>query len=411
MTPRVLPVFVLTTLLAGCGSDSDHEKFSSNTAETVIADYKRLVRLNYAEVIEKAEALQDAVDEFVAAPSASRQQAAKDAWIAARVPYGPSEVFRFYDGPIDNPEDGPEGLINAWPLDENYIDYTRDDAQAGLINDTAGVPQLTAEVIESANEAEGEAAISTGYHAIEFLLWGQDDATPGSGAGKRPYTDYLSTGASAPNAARRGTYLKLVGELLVSHLRDVEAQWASDDDDNFAAHFGVDADPDSSERDPRKQAISKLLRSIGSLAKAELAGERMTVAYKNRSEEDEHSCFSDNTAADLHGNGVGIQNVWLGRYGDFDGVGLDELVAKTDASLAEQTTQDIADALAKLEELVDLSDSGTPIDVVIQEADGSPERRAMLAAIEALRTVGDDIELCATALGLSVQLEEPSEEL
>src|SRR5688572_27291091 len=163
MTPRVLPVFVLTTLLAGCGSDSDDEKFSSATAETVIADYKRLVRLNYAEVIEKAEALQEAVDDFVATPSASRQQAAKDAWIAARAPYGPSEVFRFYDGPIDNPEDGPEGLINAWPLDENYIDYTRDDAQAGLINDTAGVPQLTAEVIESANEAEGEAAISTGY--------------------------------------------------------------------------------------------------------------------------------------------------------------------------------------------------------------------------------------------------------
>jgi putative iron-regulated protein len=266
-------------------------------------------------------------------------------------------------------------------------------------------------VIEAANEAEGEAAISTGYHAIEFLLWGQDDKTPGTGAGKRPFTDYLQTGGTAMNAARRGTYLKLVGELLVSHLRDVQQQWASDDDDNFAAHFGVHADADGRERDPRKQAIAKLLRAMGSMAKAELSGERMTVAYKNRSEEDEHSCFSDNTAADLHGNGVGLQNVWLGRYGDFDGVGLDELVAEADADLAEQTSEHIETAVAKLHDLVDLSEGGSPIDVVIQEADGSRERRAMLDAIKALKSVGEDIELCAVALGLSVQLEEASEEL
>jgi putative iron-regulated protein len=411
MNTRVLPRCALAALLAALGCESSDDKFSKDTAEQALADYKRLVRLNYAEVIETAEALQEAVDDFVAAPSASTQEAAKQAWLAARLPYGPSEVFRFYDGPIDNPEDGPEGLINAWPLDENYIDYTRDDAQAGLINDTAGVPTLTADAIESANEAEGEAAISTGYHAIEFLLWGQDGETPGTGAGKRSYTDYLSAGGTASNQARRGTYLKIVAELLVTHLQDVADQWASDDGDNFAAHFGVEADPDSSERDPRKQAAGKLLRSLGSLAKAELSGERMTVAYKNRSEEDEHSCFSDNTAQDLYGNGLGIQNVWLGRYGDFDGVGLDELVAKADAELAQQTTEHIEEALARLEELVELSDDGTPIDVVIQEADGSAERRTMLRAIQALKTVGEDVELCASALGLSVQLEEPSEEL
>ena len=179
-------------------------------------------------------------------------------------------------------------------------------------------PKLTVDVIAGANEREGEKSISTGYHAIEFLLWGQDDEEAGNGAGKRPYTDYVE-GGTAANPERRAQYLSAVTELLVSDVEALQAAWASDDKDNFAAKFGVGDD------DALKGAIGNLLRSLGSMAKAELSGERMTVAYKNRSQEDEHSCFSDNTAVDYLGNGVGIQNVWLGRYGSLDGVGLDEV--------------------------------------------------------------------------------------
>jgi putative iron-regulated protein len=407
---RIPPLFLLLCANA-CGSDSS-DGFPTALSERALTDYKQVVHLNYQDALSAARNLQTAIEAFVAAPSAAGQDAAKQAWIAARLSYGPSEAFRFYDGPIDNPETGPEGLINDWPLDENYIDYTRDDPTAGIINDPNGVPVIDGDVLARANEAQGEKAISTGYHAIEFLLWGQDDLVPGTGAGKRPYTDYLppEQGGTAQNQARRGTYLVAAAQLLVRSLSTVDAAWTPGQD-NYAASFGVKASDAANQPDAHKEAIGNMLRSIGSLAKAELSGERMTVAYKNRDQEDEHSCFSDNTSSDLHGNGLGLQDVWLGRYGSFDGVGVDEVVAAVDSTLAAKTTADIATSVDKLQVLVGLQNTGTPLDVIIASADGSPGRVAMLQAIQALKLVGTDVEQIAARLGLSIQLEQASEEL
>jgi len=381
--------------------------FPAEAATKAIADYKKNTLASYDETIASAKALRAAIDTFVATPNEANFEAAREAWIAARVPYGPTEAHRFYDGPIDNPEDGPEGAINGWPLDEFHIDYTRDTPTSGMINDTK--VEITKDTIAAANERAGEKAITTGYHAIEFLLWGQDDDKPGAGPGKRPFTDFVD-GGTASNQARRRAYLKATAELLVEDLEKVRAQWA-EAAGTFAAKFGVEPLDKTTEPDAKKEVIGKLLRAIGSLAKAELSGERMTVAFKNRSQEDEHSCFSDTTATDLLGNGLGIENVWLGRYGSFDGVGLDEVVRGVDAQLAQKTTGDIAAAVATLRKLDDLQKAGTPIDVVLAAADGNEGRVAMLEAIKALKVVADDVEKSAAALKLSVQFEKPSEEL
>ena len=155
----------------------------------------------------------------MAAPTEATLKAAKEAWLDARDVYGPTEVFRFYDGPIDNPDDGPEGQINAWPMDEAYVDYVEDDPEAGIINDTAGVPEITTDVLVAANEEGGETNISTGWHAIEFLLWGQDLSEDGPGA--RPVTDYTTS----PTAERRAAYLTAVTDLLVDDLTASRDQW------------------------------------------------------------------------------------------------------------------------------------------------------------------------------------------
>src|SRR5207245_704435 len=79
----------------------------------VVRQYALDLRANYQDVVSGAEALQAAVDAFVAAPSPMTQEAAKRAWLELRPLYGESEAARFYGGPID----ASEGRINAWPID------------------------------------------------------------------------------------------------------------------------------------------------------------------------------------------------------------------------------------------------------------------------------------------------------
>ena len=117
--------------------------------------------------------------------------------------------------------------------------------------------------------------MSVGYHAIEFLLWGQDLSE--TGPGNRPVTDYTT----APNADRRAQYLATVSDLLLVHLGEMVAEWAPGQSGNYRATFlAQDAD----------QALADVFTGIGTLAKSELAVERMFVAVNNQDQEDEHSC-------------------------------------------------------------------------------------------------------------------------
>ena len=147
---------------------------------------RRSSRRSYDASIASAEQVQAAVAAFVAAPTAETLAAAKQAWLTARDDYLPTEAFRLYGGPIDNPKTGLEGQINAWPLDEAYIDGVADDPEVGHRQQRRPTTRRSpSDVLVEANEEGGETNISTGWHAIEFLLWGQDTdrrpARPASG--------------------------------------------------------------------------------------------------------------------------------------------------------------------------------------------------------------------------------------
>ena len=204
-----------------------------------------------------------------------------------------------------------------------------------------------------------------------------------SGPGARPLTDY-TTGA---NADRRGTYLQLVTELLVSDLRSVQSQWT--EGGAYRAEFL--GDPDA--------AIEKILRGIGALSAGELAGERMAVAYETRDQEDEHSCFSDNTNADVVGDLRGIQMVYLADFPGIDGPALSDLVAATDAELDNTLRDQIAAS-------IDLARAfPTTFDRMATASDGDPARDALGEAISAIEAQGETIARVATALGKTITLE------
>lgn len=374
----------VNSALGGCSSEPA-------TRAAVVRRYADLLLANYTDAVAGAEALAAASDAFVADPSPASLEAARAAWLAARPAYLQTEMARFYDGPIDNADTGPEGLLNAWPMNEAYVDYVVDDADAGIINAPDLHPVIDADLLIALNEGVDETTIASGWHAIEFLLWGQDLSDSGPGA--RPFTDYVTDGSgTAANQARRAAYLTAAAELLVVHLAQVRDAWAEGAQENYRDEF-LDVD--------EGEALRRILTGMGTLSGGELTGERLGVAYETKDQEDEHSCFADNTHVDHRNDQLGIQNAFLGRYAGVTGPGIYDLVRAVDAPLADQT-RDAIDAAR-----VAVFAIPVPFDRAIQGPDSSPGRQAISAAIAALNAQTDLIAQSAEALGISISTTLP----
>jgi putative iron-regulated protein len=320
--------------------------------------------------VSDARTLAASIDAFVQQPSDAGLRSARAAWVSARRSYAQTEAYRFYGGPIDS----LELLVNTWPIDENYLES--EDGQTGIVADEARHPALTAGALAALNLEEGETSVSTGYHAIEFLLWGRDRSA--TGPGERSFHDY----DTAPHSRRRGEYLRAAAALLVENLSTVEAAWQGPYRAAFLAR-------------PPSQTLALALKGLGTLSGGELLGERLTVAYETRAQENEHSCFSDNTHEDLVFDAVGIQNVCLGRYANVvRGVGLIELVRGENAALAAELERNVTGAVEAVSAIP------APFDRAILGDDASPGRRAIQRAMNALRTEADALAKVAAAFDL-----------
>lgn len=379
-------------IIASCSGDDDKNTNNNNdvTREAVVANYANIVYQNYKDAYDDAVALEAAINAFTAAPTESAFVNAKTKWKEARESYGTTEAFRFANGPIDD-EDGPEGLINAWPLDENYIDYVDNNGvivNGGIINSVVTVV-ITKEYLESLNEDGNEKNISTGYHAIEFLLWGQDLTAPAENKpGLRPYTDFVD-GGTALNQAKRRQYLNVCADLLTDHLADLVDQW-KEGGEYRTVFLAL----------PVKTALTNIYLGIATLAAAELAVERMDVALAEMNQEDEHSCFSDNTHRDIYLNFKGIENVYEGEYGNIDGPSLEDLVRQANKQFADDTetafdqTEDAIKAIA------------IPFDFAISGGVNSVEGAKVKTAVRALQEkLGANLLAGAASLGIAVTIE------
>ena len=380
-------------------------------SKAVVANYANMVYAVFSDAEATAKTLRTAIDAFLATPNDQTLKAARDAWVAARVPYMQSEVFRFGNTIIDD----WEGQVNAWPLDEGLIDYVAKDYQHALGNpgataniiantevqvgeDKVDVKDITAEKLASLNELGGsEANVATGYHAIEFLLWGQDLHGNGPGAGERPASDYIEgAGGTGGHNDRRRAYLKAVTELLVSDLEEMSNNWKPGVADNYRATL---------EAESGESGLRKMLFGMGSLSLGELAGERMKVALEANSSEDEHDCFSDNTHNSHFYNGKGIRNVYLGEYTRVDGTkisgpSLSSLVAKADPAADASLRADLDATQAKLQAIVDQANKGQHFDQLI--AAGNTEGNQIVRdAIGALVKQTGAIEQAAGKLGIT----------
>ena len=386
----------------------------------VLETYADIAAAKYDDSLSTAKALQAAVDALIANPSAETLDGAKAAWLAARVPYQQTEVYRFGNAIVDD----WEGKVNAWPLDEGLIDYVdasyggpSDANQLAALNVIAN-PQITiagqqvdASVItpeligDTLNEADGiETNVARGYHAIEFLLWGQDLNGTGPGAGARPYTDFVTgEGCTGGHCDRRADYLKAATDLLVADLEEMAANWNEDG----AARKAVMEDEGA--------GLVAILTGMGSLSYGEQAGERMRLGLMLNDPEEEHDCFSDNTHNSHYYDGLGIQNVYLGRYERVDGSvvsgpSLSSLVAETDPALDAEMRAKLDTTMAALGAIKSAAEGGFSYDMMLAAGNEKGEALVM-GGVNGLIDQTRSIERVVQALDLDEVAFEGSDSL
>ena len=404
----VLPLLATAGLgaaLAGCGDPPSNDDAGTGldtgvvlptNAEVapVLETYAAIVHAGYEDAHTRGEALDTAVDAFVAAPTEPLLVAAREAWVASRPAYLQTEMARFYGGPIDDPDNDQDGRINSWPLDEAYLDYVQgpppdfEELVGGLVNDATELPTIDEASLVALNGAGAEENVSLGYHAIEFLLWGQDLYE--DSAGRRPATDFVD--GMRDNADRRRDYVVAATDILVGDLDFLRGQWSSGGSNYRTTFVALDA----------SEGLTRIFTGMLNLSGFELSGERLLVAWRSSEQEDEHSCFSDTTTQDAIYDQLGIQNAYLGRYTRIDGsvvegASISSLVAARDADL----DMEIRAAL----EASNTACEAIPVPFDQALVDDTTGRPAIRAAIDAIQAQTELLNQAAILLGVEVEIE------
>ena len=339
------------------GQAAQETSDSQRSAARIGQHYVEQARSRYADSLATARELLKAVNALTSKPSPETHRQAKDAWIRAHSIYSQTEVFRFGNPNVDQ----WESKVNAWPMDEGFVDYVvapyvHDPGNPHGKENLIGSPKYILQDDYLAEYQAGtdpkaaptttftnsETNISTGFHVIEFLLWGQDlNETPNS-AGKRPYTDFVvGEGGTNGFGRRRCEYINAAARLLVSDLQLMVTDW--DPERNLYAATFLEL--------PVEEQMRRILLGLGGLSFGELAGERMKVALLACDQEDEQSCFSDTTHLAIYYNALSIQSVYLGQYESSDGTklagpGLSAFVAEANGELDAKIREQLSETMA-----------------------------------------------------------------
>ncbi|MES2662162.1 MAG: imelysin family protein [Pseudomonadota bacterium] len=397
----------------------------SNTAwavpskEDVINHYADIAEVIYEDSVITAKDLQKTIEKLINQPTEKNLQHARDAWKAARVPYQQSEVYRFGNAIVDD----WEGKVNAWPLDEGLIDYV--DAGYGEESDdndfytaniiankkidisgkTLDASKINAELINELHELDGvEANVASGYHAIEFLLWGQDLNGTEAGAGNRPATDYDVKNCTNGNCDRRADYLNAVTDLLIEDLGWMQKQWKKKGEARTALLNNADA------------GIAAIFTGMGSLSYGELAGERMKLGVMLHDPEEEHDCFSDNTHNSHYYDALGVKNIYTGNYvrangKAVSGPNLSQLIEAKNPASDKMLRQHLDVTLQKMQVLVDSAEKqGVAYDQMLA-AENKEGNAKIMAAVDALLKQTQAIEEAMKSLEIKSVSFEGSDSL
>ena len=398
MKKIIIFTFVFITLIT-CQLQAD---------SNILLNYSNIAEAKYKDALTLAKKMHRSIEQFMKDPNKSNFNEVKDSWLEARTVYQQTEVFRFGNPIVDD----WEGKVNAWPLDEGLIDYVDTTNYYPTENDFSNFNviankklKVEGELVDASiintnllssklHEIGGnEANVAIGYHAIEFLLWGQDLNGTKSGSGNRPYTDFDLNNCTNDNCDRRREYLIAASQLLIEDLKYIHSVWS----------------PKGKARqdllNDQKNGLKRILIGMGSLSYGELAGERMKLGLMLHDPEEEHDCFSDNTHNSHYYNVVGINNVFLGKYKSLDGKvvtgpSISSLLSEVDYDLNKKTKKSIKNTLKSMKKIVKSANKGVTYDMLI--AEGNKKGNKLIQnAVDSLIKQSKNIELAAAALNIN----------
>ncbi len=312
--------FIFALVLAvGCDSSSDSNGGGgggggggNNDAliQRIIDDYvDNVVICTYELLYERAITLREAVEALEANPTGSTLQAARDAWISARIPWEQSEAWLF--GPVD--AKGHDPALDSWPVNRTDLDNVLDSA-----ND------LTPAFIRNLDPS------LKGFHTAEYLLF----AFEADELGDREF-EYL---------------VSVVGDIELT-AEELLTDWSEGDGNRFPEPFG-DVMKDAGDNQTFPSLVSALQQIIEgmSIIVDEVAAGKIADPFDNKDVEAVESQFSFNSRADFANDITGVLNAYLGNQPDLGkfGDGIIDLLEIEDAALAARVEDEINDAINKI---------------------------------------------------------------
>ena len=381
----------------------------------IINHLVRLGEAHYQDATAAAKDLQQAIYEFLANPSPNTHRRAKLAWRTSRIAYQQTEAFRFAHPEVDE----LEGRVNAWPLDESFIDYVAKPgdtsqrlAQPSIIAMTSlslgaitlNLKHFDVATLRALHEFGGnESNVATGYHAIEFLLWGQDLSGTSYGAGQRAYTDFIISPCPVGHCERRRQYLLATADLLVLDLEEMLKLFRPTG--AVSQRLSKTAD---------QPALTSILEGLASLSYGELAGERMQLGLLLGDPEEEHDCFSDLTHLSHYYNVIGLHNVYFGSFTNLagqtiTGPSLAAYAATMNPQLASKLAASFKASHASARLLYDMAEhTGTAAPMsydMMLMPENLAGRRIIQNLIDALKVTTTHLMALGTALGMKLEPE------
>jgi putative iron-regulated protein len=112
--------------------------------------------------------------------------------------------------------------VNAWPIQGGYIDYLPGYQFTGIINDSTLA--ITLDNLLSQHQFSDLSDVSVGFHALEFLLWGEGFDRPASDF-QASDSQLSEQGIELDANNRRRTYFELLTSHIIAELDGLSQRW------------------------------------------------------------------------------------------------------------------------------------------------------------------------------------------